>query len=115
MISSSAARRALNFSTVLRRFLSRNISASLAIGLPSVLERETERGEQCARLVVALRRGGDGDVHAAQCIDLVVIDLGEDDLFLEAEVLVATSVERAVRHAAAVTDALHREAHQAAE
>src|SRR5260221_464563 len=115
VFTTSAARSALNFSTVLRRFLSRNISASLAIGLSSVLEREAERGEQCARLVVGLRRGGDGDVHAAQGIDLVVIDLGEDDLFLEAEVVVAAAVERAVRHAAEVTDARHRDVHQAVE
>src|SRR4051794_3437815 len=101
MISSSAARLTLNFSTVLRRFLSRSTTASLAMRISlSGFERKTERGEERARLVVRLRAGGDGDVHAAQRVDLVVIDLGENDLLLEAEAVVAAAVEGAVRHAA---------------
>src|SRR6476660_1158413 len=99
MISISAARFGLNFSTVLRRFLSRSTSASLAMLVPSVLEREAERRQQRPRLVVGFRRGGDGDVHAPQGVDLVVVDLGEDDLLLEAEVVVAPAVEGPVRHA----------------
>src|SRR5262249_60352026 len=77
MISRSAARFALNFSTVLRRFWSRSTSASLAMLVPSVLEREAERRQQRLRLVVGFRGGGDGDVHAPQRVDLVVVDLGE--------------------------------------
>ena len=88
MISSSAVRLALNFSTVLRRFWSRSLSASLAMR-SSVLERKAERRQQRPRLVVGSRRRGDGDVHSPQRVDLVVIDLGEDDLLLEAEVVVA--------------------------
>src|SRR6185295_11867565 len=107
MISSSCARLALNFSTVLRRFWSRSLSASLAMRSLSVLEREAERGEQRSRLVVGLRRGGDSDVHPPQNVDLVVVDLGEDDLFLEAQAVVAAAVEGAVRHAAEVADARH--------
>src|SRR3989475_7611124 len=111
--SSRAARRALNFSTVLRRFWSRSLSASLAMLDPSVLERETERGEQRARLVVRLRRGGNCDVHPAQRVDLVVIDLREDDLLLETEAVIAPAVKSAVRHAAEIADARHGDVHQA--
>src|SRR4026208_1422876 len=100
MISSSCARLALNFSTVLRRFWSRSLSASLAMRSLSVLEREAERREQRARLVVGSRRGGDGDVHSPQGVDLVVLDLGENDLLLEAEAVVAAAGGRAVGHAA---------------
>src|SRR3954464_2591080 len=113
--SKRAARFALNFSTVFLRFWLRSVSASLAMPDSSVLERETERGEQCARLVVVFRRGGDCDVHAPQRVDLVVFDLGEDDLFLEAQVVVAAAVEGAVRDAAKVADARHRDIHQAVE
>src|SRR4051794_26418281 len=70
MISNSAVRFALNFSTVLRRFSLRSLTASLAIwGLLSLWllmpEGEAERGEQRPRLVVRLRGGVDGDVHPA--------------------------------------------------
>src|SRR6185436_13499696 len=115
MISSSCARLALNFSTVLRRFWSRSLSASLAMRSLSVLEREAERRQQRTRLVVGFRRGGDGDVHSPQGVDLVVFDLGENDLLLEAEAVVAAAVERAVGHAAEVADARHRDVHQAIE
>src|SRR5690348_14196549 len=115
-ISSSAARFALNFSTVWRRFWLRSFTASLAIGGSlSVPEREAERGEQGARLVVRLRRRGDGDVHAPERVDLVVLDLGEDDLLADAQAVVAPAVEGAVRHAAEVADARHGDVHQPVE
>src|SRR5262249_18021676 len=88
-ISSSWARLALNFSTVFLRFSLRSLTASLAMRSSSVLEGEAERGQQRARLVVGFRRGGDGDVHAPELVDLVVVDLREDDLLLEAEAVVA--------------------------
>src|SRR5437868_9495208 len=115
MMSSSAARFALNFSTVWRRFSSRNFSASLAMGLSSVLERKAKRAEQRARFLVGPRRRGDGDVHAADGIDLVVLNLGEDDLLFNAETVVAASVEGAVRHAAKVTDARDGDVHEPVE
>src|SRR6185295_18534358 len=115
MISNSWARFALNFSTVFLRFSLRSLTASLAMRFSSVLERKAERGQQRARLVVGFRRGGDGDVHAAELIDLVVVDLGKDDLFLEAEVVVAAAVEGTVRHAAKVADARHGDVHQPVE
>src|SRR5262245_18850662 len=43
-------------------------------------EREAERLQQRAGMLVRLRGGGDGDVQAAHGGDAVVVDLGEDDL-----------------------------------
>src|SRR3954470_22559284 len=115
MISSSAARLALNFSTVLRRFSFLSLTASLAMRFSSVPERKAERCEERARLVVRLRRGVDGDIHPAERVDLVVFDLRENDLLLHAEAVVAAAVERAVRHAAEVADARDGDVHQAIE
>src|SRR5436190_18174484 len=115
MISSNWVRRALYLATVLTRFFWRRTRASLAMRFTSVLERETERGEQRARLVVGFSRGHDGDVHATQRVDLVVLDLGEDDLLFDAEAVVAAAVERAVGHAAKVADARDGDVDQAVE
>src|SRR5690349_3632583 len=115
MISSSWVRRALYLATILTRFFWRRTRASLAMRFPSVLEREAERGKQRARFVVGLGSGVDGDVHPADGIDLVVLDLRKDDLFLHAERVVAAAVEGAVRHAAEVADARDRDVHQAVE
>src|SRR3954470_7319269 len=84
IVSRSAARLTLNFLTVSRRFLSRLITASLAMASSSGPEREAERGQQGARLFVGSCSGGNADVHAAQRVDLVVVDLGKNDLFLDA-------------------------------
>src|SRR5258706_723534 len=105
MISSNWVRRALYLATVLTRFFWRRTRASLAMRFTSVLERETERGEQRTRFVVGLGGGIDRDVHAANRVDLVVVDLGEDDLLFHTEAVVAAAVERAVGHASEVADA----------
>src|SRR5262245_1283526 len=78
-------------------------------------EREAEGGEERLRLVVGSRGGSDSDVHAADRVDLVVLDLGENDLFLDAHVVVAAAIEGARRDAAEVADARHRDADQAVE
>src|SRR5437868_8547761 len=115
MISSSAARLALNFATVLRRFSFLSLTASLAMRFYLLPEREAEGCEERPRLVVRLRRGVDGDIHAADGVDLVVVDLGEDDLLLDAERVVAAAVERPVRHATEIADARDGDIHQAIE
>src|SRR3954463_1783105 len=115
MISNSAVRFALNFSTVWRRFWFLSFTASLAMRFYLMPERETEGGEEGARLVVGLRGGVDGDVHATERVDLVVIDLRENDLLLDAERVVAAPVEGAIRHAAEVADARDRDVHQTVE
>src|SRR3546814_2174236 len=52
---------------------------------------------------------------AAHRVDAVIVDLGEDDLFLEAHGIVATTIEAFCRHAAKVADARHRDGDQAIE
>src|SRR5215210_6248368 len=56
-------------------------------------EWEAERGEQRAALIVGAAGRHDRDVHAAHRVDLVVVDLGEDELLGDAERVVAAAVE----------------------
>src|SRR5579883_1988917 len=78
-------------------------------------EGEVESLEQSSALTVVLRRRRNRDVHAPDLIDLVVLDLGEDDLLLDAQAVVAATVEGARRHAAEIADAGHRDVDQAVE
>src|SRR5262245_37959487 len=97
MSSSSSLRLAAYFLTALRRFFSRLIRAVFAMvicplvpaRLRSVSEREAEGRKQGLGLGIVLRVGGDGDVHAPDRVDLVVFDLGKNDLLLDADVVVA--------------------------
>jgi len=52
----------------------------IALGPALRRERHAERGEQRRRPDVAACAGGDRDVHAADAVDRVVVDLREDDL-----------------------------------
>src|SRR5450755_2640789 len=72
-------------------------------------ERHAERLEQRERLLVAGCRGGDRDVQAADLVDLVVVDLGEDDLLAHAHRVVAAAVERARVEPAEVADPRDRD------
>src|SRR5690349_21847623 len=88
----------------------------LAIPCGSLLaEREIEGFEKGFALLVVLRRRGDRDVHSPELIDLVVLDFRENDLFLDAEAVVATAVERTRVDAAEVTDAGDRNRDQTIE
>ena len=60
--------------------------------------------QQLASLFVGLRGGGDRDVHTTQLLDLVVLNLGEDDLLLQAQAVVAAAVEGVSADAAEVAD-----------
>src|SRR5215470_18656471 len=79
----------------------------------SLPEREIESGQQGPRLVVGVGRGADGDVHATGLRDLVEIDLGENDVLLDAERVVAAAVEALRIEAAEVAHAGQRDVHQA--
>src|ERR1700730_3716346 len=59
----------------------------------SLPEREIECGQQGSRFVVGPRRGAYRDVHAPRFPHLVEIDFGENDVFLDAERVVAAAVE----------------------
>src|SRR5271168_3595320 len=72
-----------------------SISAFLAMVLDDLLlEREPEGDEEGAALHVVVGGGADGDVHAADVVDAVVVDLGEDELLGDPEGVVAPPVER---------------------
>ena len=69
-----------------------------------VRERSAHESEQLACFFIGLCGGGDSDVHTAQLLDLIVIDLGEDDLFLQAHAVVAAAVECVCGNTAEVTN-----------
>src|SRR5690606_9269489 len=79
----------------------------------SVAERETEGFKQRLGFVVGLGGGGHGNVHAAHRVNLVEIDLREDDLFLDAHVVVAAAVEALAIQATEIADARQRDVDQA--
>src|SRR3990172_216095 len=56
-------------------------------------QREAEQPQQFAGLLVRAGGGHDGDIHAANLLHLVVVDLGKDQLLLHAEVQVAAAIE----------------------
>src|SRR3569832_1196412 len=92
MIAFNSARLAAYFFTISARFCSRLISASFAMAT-SVSERKFKCGEKRFRFVVSLRGGRDANVHTAQCVDLVVLDFRENDLFLDADVIETATIK----------------------
>src|SRR5487761_1917293 len=114
-IATRAARFFAYFATSFSRLYWRLISASFDMAESLVPERKLERGEQRLRFGVGLRGRRDRDVHAPDRVDLVVLDLREDDLLLDAHVVIAATVEAAARHAAEVAHAGQRHRHQAVE
>jgi len=55
--------------------------------------RHSHEPQELKAFFVGPGRGDDGDVHAADLLDLVVIHLGKHDLFLDPESIVAAPVE----------------------
>src|ERR1700733_7494705 len=68
-------------------------------------EWHTELPQQRACLVVVLRRGDDGDVHALQLLHPGVINLREDELVANAQRVVAAPIEALGRDAAEIAHA----------
>src|SRR5579862_8165778 len=56
-------------------------------------ERHTEQAEQAAPFLVGAGGRHDGDLHAAHLVYLVVVNLREDQLFFDAQGIVAAPVE----------------------
>src|ERR1700716_659412 len=83
--------------------------------LPFTLERHAEQLEQAPAFLVRPGGGDDRDFEAARFVNLVVIDLGEDELFAQAKGEVAPPVERTARYAAEVTRARQCGVHQSIE
>src|SRR5690606_11783282 len=118
MILFSSARFAAYFCTVFMRRSFLMMVDFLAIGSdssPLRPQREVERLEQRAALLIRPRSRRDRDIHAPHRVDLVVVDLGEDDLLADADVVVALAVERARRKSAEVADARDRDVDQPIE
>src|SRR5436190_399072 len=70
---------------------------------------QLELAQQGAGGVVATGARDDGDIHPVDLLDLVVVDLGEDHLFLDADRVVAPAVEAVRRQPAEVAHARHRD------
>src|SRR5262245_49672609 len=103
-------RRRLFFSTELV-FAIQNILVSL----PLLPEREVEATQQGARLIIRLGGRTNDDVHAPDLIDLVVVDLREHDVLLDAERKIAAPVEALRAQAAEVAHARQRDVDQPVE
>src|SRR5690348_6846142 len=104
----SSARLGASRATILRRRLFFSIELFLAIDMSLVRllpEGEVERLQQGPRLVVGPCRGADDHVHAPHLINVVVIDLREHDVLLDAERIVAAAVEALRVQAAEVANA----------
>src|SRR3546814_20922552 len=50
--------------------------------------------QQFACLFIRSRGGGYDDIHASHLIDAVIVDFRKNDLFLDAESIIAVSIER---------------------
>src|SRR5205085_182619 len=78
----------------------------------SLPEGKVECDEKRPRLVVGLRRRANRDVHAPDLGRLVEIDLGENNVFLEPEGVVATAVKALRIEPTEVAHARQRDIHQ---
>src|SRR5450756_3184360 len=78
-------------------------------------ERHSEFLQKNPGPVIRACRRDDGDVETLGLVDFRGIDLGEDEVILDAERVIAPAVESARRHAAKVADARERDVHEAVE
>ena len=78
-------------------------------------EGHTEECEELASLFVGVRGSGDDDVQAADFIDFIVVDFGEDELFFDAEGVIASAVEGIAIDASEVADAGEGDIHELIE
>src|SRR5579872_983244 len=78
-------------------------------------QRHAHLAQERQRVLVVARGRDDDDVHAADHIDLVVVDLGEHELLAQAERVIAAAIERAARHAAKIADARQHDVHELVE
>src|SRR5579883_2058610 len=120
-------RRPENFLVILRRrlFFSIELFFAIRLSLPfprltwvwvtSLPERKIERGQERARFLVGARRRADRDVHAPDLGRLVVVDLREDDVLLDADRVVAAPVEALRVEPAEVAHARQRDVDQPVE
>ncbi|VTZ59713.1 conserved hypothetical protein [Sinorhizobium medicae] len=117
MVAFRAARLAEWLATSLRRRLF--FSTALVFAITVILlyacryglltEREVELFKQSARFVVVSCRRANDDVHAPHLINLVVVDLREHNVFLDAHGKIATTIEGLRIEAAEVSNTRKRD------
>src|SRR5262249_36910353 len=103
----SAARLVAYCATIFSRLALRLTWLFFAIA-SSVHERELEALEKRLGFVIGPRSRVDDDIHAPRRLSLVVVDLDENDVLLEAHGVVAAAVEAAGLQAAEVAYARQR-------
>src|SRR5215210_5988476 len=91
------------------------VSGSLGVRVALAAEGHAEGREQGVGLGVGLGARRDRHVEAADLVDRVVVDLGEDDLLANADRIVAAAVERRRLEAAEVADPRDRDRHETVE
>src|ERR1700723_3475216 len=96
-------------------FLCALLPGVLGVAASGSPERHAELLQEGASLFVRLRSRHEADVEPLDRVDLVVVDLGEDDLLLEAERVVALAVEGLARDALEVARARQGEGQEAIE
>src|SRR6478609_5586449 len=84
--------------------LRRRPGPRVAMSSSVLLEREAQPAQERPAFLVGRGRGDDGDVHAARPVDGVRVDLVEHRLLVEAERVVAPTVELRARETAEVAD-----------
>ena len=60
---------------------------------PLLLKGHAQQGEQLFALFVSLGAGNENDFHAANLLNLLVLDFGEDQLFTQAQGVVTAAIE----------------------
>lgn len=68
-------------------------------------EGHAQQTQQLLALFVGLGGGDKDHLHAANVLDLVVLDFGEEQLLTNAEGVIAAAIESLIGNAAEVTDA----------
>ena len=75
-------------------------------------ERHTEQSQELSAFFVTLSRRNDDYVHAADFINLIIVDFRENQLFLEADGVVATTVKGLGIDTTEVTDTRKSDVHE---
>src|SRR5688572_16289157 len=111
-------RRRLFFSTELFFAISKNLVVHLGSSFRSAVrlaEREIESGDQRTGFFVGFSGGADDDIHAPYTVDLVIVDFRENDVFLDANRIVAVAIEAAIGNAAEVAHTRERDVDEPVE
>src|SRR5579871_2468821 len=111
----SSARLAAYCATNFSRFLFRLIWLVFAMAASVIREGKLEAFEKRFGFLVGLRSGVEDDVHAPHRLRLVVVDLQEHDVFLEAHGVIAASVEALRIDAAEIAHPRQRHGDQAVD